>query len=79
MYAGGMNPPVKLYQAEWLIKDGVVKIEKINPMKGDSKIFQGIKIGSIVKRYVGNKQRDFVLSRKSNPREKMTVFHFDEV
>lgn len=79
MFGAGMNPPIKMWQAEWFIKDGVRKIEKIDPMDTGNKIFQGIKVGTVVKRYIGEKHREFVLTKKSSPRERLIILHFDEV
>lgn len=79
MFGMGMNPPIKMWQAEWFIKDGARKLEKIDPLNDKNKDLKGIKIGSKIVRHVGNKKREFVLVKKSSPRERFTILHFEEV
>jgi len=78
MFNHGMNPPIKMIQAEWITKDGVL-IERIDPMKEKYQKFRGIKIGDKISWTVGKLRKEFILKRRSVPKDRLTMLHFDEV
>jgi hypothetical protein len=78
MLSAGMNPPIKMTQAEWITKEGI-SIERIDPVKEKYQKFRGIKIGDKISWTVGKKRKEFIFKKRSNPQERLTVLHFDEV